>query len=514
MKKTLYIISLVITFAIVVAGCGKADTNEKGSEGDKGKIKINTTVFPLKSFAKEIGGEHVSVESIYPAGTDLHSYEPTQKDIINASKSDLFLYTGDNLDPVAKKVASTIKDEDKKLSLEDKLDKSQLLTDQHSHEEEEGHEHEGHHHGGYDPHVWLDPKFNQTFAKEIKDELIKKDPKHKKDYEENYKKLDKELKKIDDKMKDVTKDKQGNAVFISHESMGYLSERYGFVQKGVQNMNAEDPSQKALTEIVNEINDSGAKYILYEDNVSNKVTDTIRKETKAKPLKFYNMESLNKEQQQDEDLNYQSLMNKNIKNIDKALSNDIKVNDDKQQGKHEKAISEGHFKDNQVKDRPLADYKGDWQSVYPYLKDGSLDDVMKHKAEEDDSMTAKEYKAYYEKGYKTDIDNINITSDSITFEKNGKKASGQYKYDGKDILKYEKGNRGVRYTFKLEGNEDKDLPKYVQFSDHNIAPKKAHHYHIFIGNDKEKVMKELDNWPTYYPKALSSKEIKAEMLAH
>lgn len=514
MKKTLYIIFLVITFAIVVAGCGKADTNEKGSEGDKGKIKINTTVFPLKSFAKEIGGEHVSVESIYPAGTDLHSYEPTQKDIINASKSDLFLYTGDNLDPVAKKVASTIKDEDKKLSLEDKLDKSQLLTDQHSHEEEEGHEHEGHHHGGYDPHVWLDPKFNQTFAKEIKDELIKKDPKHKKDYEENYKKLDKELKKIDDKMKDVTKDKQGNAVFISHESMGYLSERYGFVQKGVQNMNAEDPSQKALTEIVNEINDSGAKYILYEDNVSNKVTDTIRKETKAKPLKFYNMESLNKEQQQDEDLNYQSLMNKNIKNIDKALSNDIKVNDDKQQGKHEKAISEGYFKDNQVKDRPLADYKGDWQSVYPYLKDGSLDDVMKHKAEEDDSMTAKEYKAYYEKGYKTDIDNINITSDSITFEKNGKKASGQYKYDGKDILKYEKGNRGVRYTFKLEGNGDKDLPKYVQFSDHNIAPKKAHHYHIFIGNDKEKVMKELDNWPTYYPKALSSKEIKAEMLAH
>ncbi|CCI58936.1 putative uncharacterized protein [Staphylococcus equorum subsp. equorum Mu2] len=514
MKKTLYIISLVITFAIVIAGCGKGDTNEKESEGDKNKMKINTTVFPLKSFAKEIGGEHVSVESIYPAGTDLHSYEPTQKDIINASKSDLFLYTGDNLDPVAKKVASTIKDEDKKLSLEDKLDKSQLLTDQHSHEEEEGHEHEGHHHGGYDPHVWLDPKFNQTFAKEIKDELIKKDPKHKKDYEENYKKLDKELKKIDDKMKDVTKDKQGNVVFISHESMGYLSERYGFVQKGVQNMNAEDPSQKALTEIVNEINDSGAKYILYEDNVSNKVTDTIRKETKAKPLKFYNMESLNKEQQQDEDLTYQSLMDKNIKNIDKALSNDIKVNDDKQQGKHEKAISEGYFKDNQVKDRPLADYKGDWQSVYPYLKDGSLDDVMKHKAEEDDSMTAKEYKAYYEKGYKTDIDNINITSDSIMFEKNGKKASGKYKYDGKDILKYEKGNRGVRYTFKLEGNGDKDLPKYVQFSDHNIAPKKAHHYHIFIGNDKEKVMKELDNWPTYYPKALSSKEIKAEMLAH
>ena len=36
-------------------------------------------------------------------------------------------------------------------------------------------------------HVWLDPKINQTFSKEIKDELVKKDPKHKDDYEKNYK---------------------------------------------------------------------------------------------------------------------------------------------------------------------------------------------------------------------------------------------------------------------------------------------------------------------------------------
>ena len=59
-----------------------------------------------------------------------------------------------------------------------------------------------------------------------------------------------------------------------------------------------------------EINDSGAKYILYEANVSNKVTDTIRKETKAKPLKFNNMESLSKEQAEDNKLTYQSLMEK------------------------------------------------------------------------------------------------------------------------------------------------------------------------------------------------------------
>ena len=86
------------------------------------------------------------------------------------------------------------------------MDQSELLTDQHEHGHEHGedhdedehhehgeeheeheHEHEHHHHGGFDPHVWLDPKIDQEMIKGIKDELIKKDPDHKADYEKNYK---------------------------------------------------------------------------------------------------------------------------------------------------------------------------------------------------------------------------------------------------------------------------------------------------------------------------------------
>ena len=92
---------------------------------------------------------------------------------------------------------------------------------------------------------------------------------------------------------------------------------------------SEDPSQKALTQLVKEINEKNVKYILYEDNVANKVTETIRKETNAKPLKFYNMESLNKEQSKDESMDYQTLMNKNIEALDKALDSNIKVEDEK-----------------------------------------------------------------------------------------------------------------------------------------------------------------------------------------
>lgn len=502
-----------IVLIIGLTACGQGEQDKKSND----KLSIKTTVYPLQSMIEQIGGEHVKVSSIYPAGTDLHSYEPTQKEMLDVNKSDLFIYTGDNLDAVAKKIASTIKKDDKKLSLENQLDKTELLTDQHHHDEEnhDSDENEEHHqHGGYDPHVWLDPKMNLKFAKEIKKELVKKDPSNKKEYESNYKKLKKDVENIDKKLVQITKDKKGNAVFISHESIGYLANRYGFVQKGIQNMNAEDPSQKELTQIVKDIKKQNVKYILYEDNVANKVTETIRKETNAKPLKFYNMESLNKEQKHDKDLTYQKLMNQNIEALEKALSHSYVVKDDKSEHKHDKAISDGYFKNSQVKNRSLSDYEGDWQSVYPYLKDGTLDEVMKHKAEDDSKMNANQYKSYYEKGYKTNVNHINIKGDTITFEKNKKSIKGKYEYLGYKILKYEKGNRGVRYMFKLVDSKNKDLPQYVQFSDHNIYPKKAEHFHIFMGDDNDSLLKEMDHWPTYYPNHLTKEEIKEEMLHH
>lgn len=131
-------------------------------------------------------------------------------------------------------------------------------------------------------------------------------------------------------------------------------------------------------------------------------------------------------------------------------------------------IYEGYFKDSQVKDRSLSDWEGDWQSVYSYLQDSTLDEVFSYKAEHEGDMTAEEYKEYYKKGYKTDVERILIQPDTVTFFKNGKEYSGQYIYDGYEILTYDAGNRGVRYIFKL-AKEAEGLPQFIQFSDHSIS---------------------------------------------
>lgn len=175
-------------------------------------------------------------------------------------------------------------------------------------------------------------------------------------------------------------------------------------------------------------------------------------------------------------------------------------------------IYQGHFEDAQVADRPLSDWAGDWQSVFPLLQSGALDEVMAHKADHGDK-TADQYRAYYETGYRTDVDRIEITGDRVTFHSPRGAVTGQYAADGYEILTYAKGNRGVRFVFaKVAG--DAAAPGFIQFSDHKIAPGKADHYHMYWGDDRARLLAEVTNWPTYYPSDLTAGQIAEEMSAH
>ncbi len=190
----------------------------------------------------------------------------------------------------------------------------------------------------------------------------------------------------------------------------------------------------------------------------------------------------------------------------------IVIDDHHGHDEESRQIYQGYFEDEQVQDRELSDWEGDWQSVYPYLLDGSLDEVFEHKAEEGD-MTAEEYKDYYDIGYETDVERIVIDNGNVTFQQDGQEYSGDYEYDGYEILTYEKGNRGVRFIYALS-EEAENMPQYIQFSDHIIAPEVSSHFHLYWGDNREELLEEVTNWPTYYPSNLDADGIIRDQLAH
>ena len=66
-------------------------------------------------------------------------------------------------------------------------------------------------------------------------------------------------------------------IIISHDSLGYLTHRYHFKQEGVNGMNDDEPSQKKILSIVKNIKNSKSPYVLYEQNITSKITDVIKR---------------------------------------------------------------------------------------------------------------------------------------------------------------------------------------------------------------------------------------------
>ena len=179
---------------------------------------------------------------------------------------------------------------------------------------------------------------------------------------------------------------------------------------------------------------------------------------------------------------------------------------------HSKEVST--FEDNQVQDRSLSDWAGDWQSAYPYAVDGTLNKAFEAMAESG-NMTADEYKAYYQKGYKTDIQSVNIEGDHIEFVyTDGRKVDSDYKYVGHYIQNWSTGTKAAMYRFEAV-DKDSGAPAYIEFNDHMIEPAAAEHFHLRMSDESFDAIVDPENsWPTFFPADLTGEGICEHMMEH
>ena len=333
MKKWFSIISM-FTLILLLAACNTDDTKKDTSESQQNKdaLSVYTTVYPLQYFTEQIGGEFVDVSSIYPAGANEHSFEPTQKDMMALADADLFFYVGLGLEGFVENAQKTLANEDVKLVAtaanvtEDQLHISTGHTHA-EHEEHEEHEDHGHDHGEehaheeHDAHVWLSPVISQQLALTIKDELVAALPEHEAIFNSNYEQLVSELATLHSEFEEMAAATTKKTFFVSHAAFGYIAGHYGFNQVPVAGLNSQsEPSQKELTAIVDLANKEDIQYIFFEQNVSSKLTEIISKEVNAETLTLHNLSVLTKEDIQNNE-DYFTLMRKNMEVLKQALSN-------------------------------------------------------------------------------------------------------------------------------------------------------------------------------------------------
>lgn len=319
----------MLALSLALAGCSNEKTQSKEEHG---LIQVYTTIFPLEDFTKKIGGEHISVTSVFPPGADAHTFEPSTKQMVEMANGDLFIYVGIGLEGFAEKAHETLEKENVKVvKVGENLDLIKHTHDEHEeehaheeehhdeHEEEHAHE-EHHHHHDIDPHVWLDPLLAEQLAERIKDALIELKPEAKDDFEANFKILQNQFHELDHEMKEIVKNSQRKEIVVSHAAYGYWEKRYGIEQISISGLSpTEEPSQKELTKIIETAQKHNIHYVIFETNVSNNVANIVQSELNAEALTLHNLESIT-EEQAESGKDYFQLMRENMETLKKALN--------------------------------------------------------------------------------------------------------------------------------------------------------------------------------------------------
>lgn len=321
-----------LSFVLLLAACGTPAGLEQVEEKqmDESKVQVYTTAYPLTYFTEQIGAEHVEVRSIYPAGANEHTFEPTQQDMIQLADADLMFYIGLGLEGFIDKAQDTLKKEQVTfVATADAISDEELVaaaspqedehTDEHSEEAASEEGHDDHAHGDTDPHVWMSPVLSQKLAESIKDSLVEQDPDHKEDFESNYAALITELEKLDQSFAALADRVDKKTFFVSHAAFGYIAEPYGFEQIAIAGLNSQDePSQKELTEIVDLAKQENIQYIVFEQNVSSNLAKVIQKEVNAEAVEMHNLGVLTQENIDNEET-YFTLMEQNLQTLEIIL---------------------------------------------------------------------------------------------------------------------------------------------------------------------------------------------------
>ncbi len=293
---------------LLLCGCTKKEESRQ--------ITVCATLFPQYDFCREIIGDKGTVKLILPPGMESHSFEPGVKDILEISKCDLFLYTGDEMEPWASSILDGIDSSTKIVDVSVNIDK---CTNVHKNEEH----HHGHEHSDGDPHIWTSPKNAKIMVQNILEQLIEIDGENKEYYIKNAEGYLKKLDGIDGQLNEFSKKASG--ITLCHGgkfSMAYISRDYNLNFIAAYDSCSEwaEPSALRVKEIIEVVRTHRLEAVFYEELSSGRVADTIANEAGVDKLILHTCHNLTKAELAAGET-YVSLMTRNIENLNKAIGN-------------------------------------------------------------------------------------------------------------------------------------------------------------------------------------------------
>jgi manganese/iron transport system substrate-binding protein len=255
-----------------VASLGWADA----LTGEPDKLDVATTVAPISSIARNIGGDRIRLRGIVPDATNSHTFEPAPSDAQTLARADLIVVNGLHLEQPTLDLAEASKQADTPIRqlADSTISRDQWLFDFSFPESA----------GDPNPHLWMDAKYALRYAELMRDWFSEADPSNAVAYAANFTAYKARLDQLDALIRKgvASVPEKDRKLLTYHDSWAYWAREYGFTVIGaVQASDFSDPSPQEVARLIEQIRAEKVPAVFGSEVFPSPVLEQIARESGA-----------------------------------------------------------------------------------------------------------------------------------------------------------------------------------------------------------------------------------------
>lgn len=245
-------------------------------DDDNGKINVATTVAPISSIVRNVGGNRIDIRGIVPDGTNSHTFEPAPSDAVVLSKADLVIVNGLDLeDPTIALAEANLKDGTEIYTLGNNTITEADWQFDFSFPQEDGHP---------NPHLWPNVPFAMKYAELAAAKLAERDPNNAAYYQENLSRYTAVLTRLDlGILTAVQTIPEGQRKLLTyHDSWAYFAKHTGMTVIGAaQPSDFSEPSPQEVAALIDQIREEKVPAVFGSEVFPSTVLEQIADEAGA-----------------------------------------------------------------------------------------------------------------------------------------------------------------------------------------------------------------------------------------
>jgi zinc transport system substrate-binding protein len=302
----------------VMAPSKSAEAAVPANQTKTGKLEIIATIFPQYDFARAIAGDRANVTMLVRPGAEIHSFEPTPRDIISIRNSGVFIYIGGESDAWVEEILESVDTSGKKIvrlmDYVNTVDEEVVEGMQPEDEEEEEEE-------AKDEHIWTSPKNAILLIGAIAEKLSEADPANADYYKANAKSYIAGISEVDGEFKALVNGAKRKVIVLGERfPFRYFADEYGLDYRAAfPGCSTEsDASAATMAYLVRMVRDEKIPVVYTLELSNGNIARAIAEQTGAEVLTLHSCHNLTKADFESGET-YLSLMKKNVPVLRKGL---------------------------------------------------------------------------------------------------------------------------------------------------------------------------------------------------